>query len=110
VKDPEPQACRTLKPFNREEAISIKEAAAIAGKSERTLYEWCKRHGLGRRVGSGTWWVSKVALAMFLDDDMIALAAYQAGDRTSDLVSLYFDRFGLNSQCFAISAKAAACA
>jgi hypothetical protein len=35
-------------------------------------------HGLGRRIGGGTWSVSKVALAMFLDGDLKALRAYQA--------------------------------
>jgi hypothetical protein len=39
--------------------------------------------------------VGKVALAMFLDDNTIALAAYKAGDRTNAEVALYFDRFNL---------------
>ena len=34
--------------------------------------------------------VSRVALAMFLDGDIKALRAYHAGDRESELVTLYF--------------------
>jgi hypothetical protein len=81
-----------LSPFDKRECISLKQAADIADKSESTLRGWCEMHGLGRRVGGGTWSVSKVALAMFLDGDAKALRAYHAGDRTSDLVAHYFER------------------
>jgi hypothetical protein len=83
---------KILSPFDKHECISLKEAADIAGKSESTLRGWCEQHGLGRRVGGGTWSVSKVALAMFLDGDAKALRAYHAGDRSSGLVSPYFAR------------------
>jgi hypothetical protein len=83
---------KILSPFDRRERISLKEAAGIAGKSESTLRGWCEHHGLGRRVGGGTWSVSKVALAMFLDGDLVALRAYHAGDRSSELVTRYFRR------------------
>jgi hypothetical protein len=55
---------RTLVPFADEERISIPNAARIAGKSERTLRNWCVEHGIGRRVAGGNWAVSKVALMM----------------------------------------------
>ncbi|MGY4380445.1 hypothetical protein ACVWZ3_008084 [Bradyrhizobium sp. i1.3.6] len=97
MRPPEETTCCTLTPFDRREAISIGQAAEVAGKSVGTLYNWCRQHGLGRRVGGGTWFVSKVALAMFLDGDMIALAAYQAGERSGDLVGQYFERFKLQS-------------
>jgi hypothetical protein len=83
---------KILSPFDKYECISLKQAAGIAGKSESTLRGWCDQHGLGRRVGGGTWSVSKVALAMFLDGDAQALRAYHAGDRSSELVTLYFER------------------
>jgi hypothetical protein len=83
---------KILTPFDKRECMSLKEAADIAGKSESTLRGWCEQHGLGRRVGGGTWSVSKVALAMFLDGDTVALKAYHAGDRASDLVAPYFER------------------
>ena len=83
---------KILSPFDKHECISLKQAADIAGKSESTLRGWCEQHGLGRRVGGGTWSVSKVALAMFLDGDAKALRAYHAGDRSSEMVAPYFER------------------
>ena len=86
---------KILVPFDKRECISLKEAADIAGKSESTMRGWCDQHGLGRRVGGGSWMVSKVALAMFLDGDIKALRAYHAGDRASELVAPYFRRSGI---------------
>jgi hypothetical protein len=98
MRPPEPQACLTLIPYDKREGFSVGEAANLAGKSVGTIRNWCLQHGLGRRVGGGTWVVSKVAFAMFLDDDMVALAAYQSGDRSSPLVAPYFERFNLLRQ------------
>ena len=98
MRPPEPQVCLTLIPYDKREGFSLGEAANLAGKSVGTIRNWCLQHGLGRRVGGGTWVVSKVAFAMFLDDDMVALAAYQSGDRSSPLVAPYFERFNLISQ------------
>lgn len=86
---------KILSPFDKRECISLKEAAGVAGNSESTLRAWCEGHGLGRRIGGGTWSVSKVALAMFLDGDARALQAYHSGDRTSERVAGYFERVGL---------------
>jgi hypothetical protein len=88
---------KILSHFDKRECISLKEAADIGGKSESTMRGWCEKHGLGRRIGGGTWMVSKVALAMFLDGDLKALRAYHAGDRTSNLVAPYFERAGLRA-------------
>jgi hypothetical protein len=88
----EPQVCLTLIPFDRREGMTLAEAADVAGKSVGTIRNWCAQHDLGRRVGGGTWVVSKVALAMFLDGDTRALRAYHAGDRSSELVASYFQR------------------
>jgi hypothetical protein len=88
---------KILVPFDKRECIGVKEAAAIAGKSESAMRNWCDEYGLGRRIGGGPWSVSKVALAMFLDDDLKALRAYHAGDRTNDLVAPYFKRAGLRA-------------
>ena len=67
-----PQKNFTLVPFDVRERISLAEAAALAGKSESTIRTWCIEHGIGRRVGNGTWAVSCVALQMFLDGDLQA--------------------------------------
>jgi hypothetical protein len=85
------QEPQVLVPFHRGEVLSAAEAAEIAGRSIRTLREWCLRYDLGRRIG-GQWAVSKVALAMWLDGNRQALAAYLGGDRRSPEVIDYFDR------------------
>src|SRR3712207_3535435 len=76
-------APRVLLPFDRREAITVGAAANITGRAERTIRDWCEAHHLGRRIGGSPWIVSRVALAMFLDGDEPALAAYLAGDRSS---------------------------
>jgi hypothetical protein len=86
---------KILSPFDKRESINLKEAASIAGKSESTMCGWCEVHGLGRRIGGGTWSVSRVALAMFLDGDGKALNAYHAGDRSDPGVIAYFEKAGL---------------
>lgn len=84
----EPQV---LRPFSRAEAITVAEAVAISGKSERTIRTWCMIHDIGRKIG-GQWAVSVVALHMLLEGNDAALAAYLKGDRSSPLVTDYFAR------------------
>lgn len=96
MRSAEPQAWLILTPYDKREGFSLGEAAAVAGKSVGTIRNWCIQHGLGRRIGGGTWVVSKVAFAMFLDGDAAALAAYHSGDRSGQLVAPYFERFELN--------------
>ena len=95
MRSPEDSHLKVLTPYDLREGISLKKAADRAGKSETTLRNWCMQYGLGRRVGGGVWVVSNVALAMFLDDDRIALTAYLSGDRSSSLVKQYFERVGV---------------
>lgn len=89
-----PYEPQVLRPYHRSEAIPIAEAVHIAGRSVRTLREWCARNDIGRRI-CGQWAVSKVALAMHLDGDKIALEAYLEGDRSSSTVKGYFARLGV---------------
>lgn len=89
------EVCMTLIPYDKREGIPLNVAAERAGKSPGTIRNWCIEHGIGRRVGGGQWIVSKVALAMFLDGDEVALVAYKKGDRSSDRVVAYFRREGL---------------
>ena len=67
------------------EALSIAEAVDVANKSPRTIRERRYLRDLGRRIG-GQRDISRVALAMFLDGDKLALEGYLAGDRTSPTV------------------------
>jgi hypothetical protein len=87
----------TLVPFHAAEGMTMKDAAKTAGKSERTVRNWCTVHGIGRRVADGTWVISKVALQMLLDGDMDSLISYRDhGVRASyEPVAGYFHRFGL---------------
>ena len=82
-----------LIPFDRREAISLREAAKIANRSEGTVRGWCAQFDIGRRVGNGPWQVSRVALAMFLDGDADALREYLSGYRCGQTVAGYFGRF-----------------
>jgi hypothetical protein len=95
MRPPEPQSRLVLIPYDPREGISLNEATALTGKKVGTIRNWCVQHHLGRRVGGGTWVVSKVALAMFLDGDMKALRAYHGGERTDPCVIAYFERLGL---------------
>ena len=72
---------QVLVPFDKREAMTLRQAAEHAGKSEGTVRMWCERYGIGRRVAGGPWGVSRVALAMLLDGNAEALAAYHTGDR-----------------------------
>ncbi|MGJ0454170.1 MAG: hypothetical protein ACR65T_13225 [Methylocystis sp.] len=87
---------QVLIPYDKREAITLRQAALLAGRSESTLRNWCQTHYIGRRVAGGPWMVSRPALQMFLDDDARALRAYLAGDRESELVISYFRRAGLS--------------
>lgn len=89
------EVCMTLIPYDKREGVPLNVAAERAGKSAGTIRNWCIEHGIGRRVGGGQWIVSKVALAMYLDGDDVALAAYKKGDRSSDRIIAYFRREGL---------------
>jgi hypothetical protein len=83
--------------LSRRRGLNLQQAAAVAGKSQRTLRNWCIEHGIGRRVADGTWVVSRVALAMLLDGDLDALASYRDfGVRASfEPVRKYYERFDL---------------
>jgi hypothetical protein len=58
-----------------------------------------QRTRVRRRIGGGTWSVSKAALAMFLDGDVKALQAYHAGDRTGPIVMPYSSAWGWDIYC-----------
>ena len=91
---PEKPCC--LIPFDRREGLTTAEAAERANRTERTIRIWCRDHDIGRHVAGGPWLVSKVALAMFLNGDAVALRAYLAGERRSPTVAGYFATEGLS--------------
>jgi hypothetical protein len=91
---PRPDRPQILIPFDRDEALTVHQAADIAGRSVVSIRGWASLHDIGRRV-AGRWMISRVALAMHLDNDRKALSAYLAGDRDSEPVVSYFRRLGL---------------
>lgn len=95
MRPPEDAHLKVLAPYDPREGISVVVAAKRAGKKPRTIRGWCLQHALGRRIGGGFWVVSQVALAMFLEGDQTALAAYHSGDRSSEVVTSYFQRFAI---------------
>jgi hypothetical protein len=80
-----------LRPYYLAEAIGVAKAARQAGKSERTMREWCARHRIGRMIG-GRWAISQIALDMLLEGDKDGLEAYLNGDRNSERVRSYYTR------------------
>jgi hypothetical protein len=83
-----------LRPYNAAEALTVRQAAALAKRSVRTIREWAARFDLGRRIG-GAWAISGPALLMHLDGNREALSLYHAGDRHSPIVTEYFQRCGV---------------
>ncbi len=83
-----------LLPYNPAEAIGTEQAASRAGRSDRTIREWCSTHQIGRRI-CGRWAVSGPALEMLLAGDDEALEAYLLGDRLSECVRRYFRLLGI---------------
>jgi len=47
-----------LRPYYLAEAIGVAEAARQAGKSMRTMREWCAMYRIGRIIG-GRWAISQ---------------------------------------------------
>lgn len=84
-------APQILIPFDRREALTLRQAAEISGKSVETIRRWCALHDIGRRIG-GQWAVSHPALLMMLDGDRRALADYLNGERDGPTVRAYFER------------------
>jgi hypothetical protein len=87
----------TLIPFHVDEGMTIRAAVRVAGKSDRTIRDWCAKFGIGRRVAGGTLVISKAALLMLLDGDEDALTSYRDhGVRASyPPVVRYYERAAL---------------
>jgi hypothetical protein len=95
MRPPEEQNFCVLTPYDPREGMSLKQAAERVGRSESSVKNWCHKYGVGRRVVSGVWVISKPALEMLLDDNHAALLAYHSGDKTSFEVREYFERTGV---------------
>jgi hypothetical protein len=94
-----------LVPYEPLEALSVKEAAELAGNSPSTIRSWCERYEVARKIAGGNWQVSWIALQMLLENNWEALAAYNTGDRTSPRVAEYLKRFEQYAQRRSAHAK-----
>jgi hypothetical protein len=63
--------------------LTIPQASSERGVTVRTLRNWCIEHGLGRHIGS-RWRVSCVALAMYLDGNVMSLDGISLQPATPD--------------------------
>ena len=82
--------------IRRDECLSIKRAAYHAGKNDRTIRRWIKRHGIGRQsADGGPYDVSLPALEMVMHGDMPALEMLREGRRSTPEVRRYLDFLGL---------------
>jgi hypothetical protein len=90
---PESPQRLVMVPFDKCESMRISKAAEFAKKAENTIRLWAERYGIGRKIG-GQWYISRVALIIFMDGDMAALDAYHSGDRSNPLIRPYFERAG----------------
>ena len=86
-----------LRPYDEREGMTVFDATTEVGRrvSDRTIRNWCLKRGIGRRMMTGPWEISRVALQMVIDDDMPALKAYLAGERQCELVARYYRLVGL---------------
>jgi hypothetical protein len=79
-----------------DEALNLAMASFHAGKSSRTIRDWCSRYGIGCAPSkSGTLRISAPALEMVLHGDMAALDLLRDGKRDDERVRRYFDHLGL---------------
>ncbi len=82
--------------MRRDECLDIKRAADHAGKCDRTIRRWIKRHGIGRQsADGGPFDVSLPALEMVMHGDLYALELLRAGQRAAPEVRRYLDFLGL---------------
>ncbi|KQV39179.1 hypothetical protein ASE37_21780 [Rhizobium sp. Root268] len=78
------------------DVVSLQQAIAHAGKSDRTLRGWCHKYGIGRQTSPGApLEISIIALEMVLHGDFDALEQLRAGQRTSLPVRRYFEHLGV---------------
>lgn len=80
-----------------DEVMTVAEAAAHAGRTEKTIRRWISDFGIARQaVRNSPHQVSRLALEMVMHGDWPALDALKAGDRGHRLVLWYRKFAGLD--------------
>lgn len=90
----DPNRLAILRPYSAAEALTIKDAARLAGFAPRTLASWAERYRIGRHVGDNLR-ISRPHLLAMLDGDALALAALLSGRRDHPAVLPYLARCGI---------------
>lgn len=82
--------------MRKDDIILMKRAEDHAGKTDKTIRNWCRQYGIGRQSCPGApIEISAPALEMVLEGDMIALELLREGNRTHPRVKRYFDHLGI---------------
>lgn len=82
--------------MHRDEVITLKRAAAYAGRSTDTIRKWNRQHMLARQAGDNApLEISVIALEMVLHGDFAALELLRAGERDHPAVQKYITHLGL---------------
>lgn len=75
-----------------DDIIDIKEAMRRSGRCDRTIRDWCRLHGIGRKPSKvGRWQISGPALEALMHGDFEALERLRRGERDSPRVKRYIE-------------------
>ncbi|PSC02695.1 hypothetical protein SLNSH_22810 [Alsobacter soli] len=82
-----------LRPFDRDVAITTRQAMRIIGATTlQTARNWAERYEVGRRSVGSQFRISLPALLMALEENWTALAAYHLGQRDTATYADYLRR------------------
>ncbi len=82
--------------MRRSETISLKDAVARYGMSDRRLRDLCSKHRISRQPSPGSpLTISGPALEMVMHGDLEALELLRDGNRAHPRVKRYFDHLGI---------------
>lgn len=82
--------------MRRDEAINLKNAVHLTGRSEKTIRIWCHEFGIGVQSCPGApLEISAPALEMVRHGDMVALELLREGKREHPRVRRIFEHLGI---------------
>lgn len=65
--------------MDKPKALTLQQAAGIAGVSPDTIARWCKRYGIGKQLHrKAPWRVDPIGVGIVAAGDAEALADYQS--------------------------------
>ncbi|PWI54811.1 hypothetical protein B5K03_08815 [Rhizobium phaseoli] len=78
-----------------EEAVNVKRACELSGKTDRTIRDWCRQFGIGGAMAGSQLRISAPGLMMVVHGDVAALEFLRQGNRSHPRVLRYFDELGI---------------